>query len=200
VRVLFATTNRGKLAELRAMAPAGIEVVSLSEVPLPPVDEDAETFEGNARKKAIESARGSGLPAVADDSGLCVDALGGRPGVHSARYVQGSDEDRVGALLAETAAVPDPERGAAFKCVLSLALPSGKTWEVEGEVRGRLARAPRGNNGFGYDPIFLVDDHRTMAELAPAEKSTLSHRGRAFQKLKPLLSRLAEGALGGEGG
>jgi XTP/dITP diphosphohydrolase len=195
VRVLFATSNRGKLAELRAMAPAGIEVVSLAEFPLPPVDEDADTFEGNARKKAVESARGSGLPAVADDSGLCVDALGGRPGVHSARYVEGSDEDRVRALLAETEAVPDAERGAAFKCVLSLALPSGKTWEVEGEVRGRLARGPRGTNGFGYDPIFLVDDRRTMAELMSEEKAAISHRGRAFQKLKPLLSGLAGGEL-----
>jgi XTP/dITP diphosphohydrolase len=115
--------------------------------------------------------------------------------VHSARYVEGSDEDRVRALLREAEVVPDAERGAAFKCVLSLALPSGKTWEVEGEVRGRLARAPRGTNGFGYDPIFLVDDRRTMAELMSEEKAAISHRGRAFQLLKPLLSRLANGEL-----
>jgi XTP/dITP diphosphohydrolase len=193
VRVLFATTNRGKLAELRAMAPAGIEVVSLTEVPLPPVEEDGATFAENARKKALESARGSGLPTVADDSGLCVDALGGRPGIHSARYVEGSDEDRVRALLAEVQRVPDAGRGAAFKCVLSLALPSGKTREVEGECRGHLARAPRGTNGFGYDPIFLIDDRRTMAELTPAEKAALSHRGRAFQRLRPFLEMLATG-------
>jgi XTP/dITP diphosphohydrolase len=191
MRLLLATRNAGKLRELRARV-RGLEVVSLDDVPaMPEVAESEETLEGNARLKALAAARATGLWTVADDSGLFVDALGGAPGVHSARYAPGSDADRVRALLRAMEQVPDRKRGAAFRCVLALASPEGEVRPVQGECRGIILREPRGAGGFGYDPVFLVPElGRTMAELPLAEKGRISHRARALDALEPLLAAL----------
>ncbi|MCP3138452.1 XTP/dITP diphosphatase [Pyxidicoccus xibeiensis] len=193
-RLLFATSNKGKLRELRELVGDAVEVVSLADLPpVPEPEEDAATFEGNAVKKAREYARATGLPALADDSGLCVDALDGRPGVHSARYAPGDDRARYEKLLAELAGVPDARRTAAFQCALALVLPGGETKVEVGRCEGRIGHAPRGTHGFGYDPVFVFPDKgRTMAELTPEEKAAVSHRGAAFRKMRPhLLSLLA---------
>ena len=194
MKLLLATRNPGKLTELRARV-RGLDVLSLDDVaPMPEVEETEETLEGNARLKAVAGARGTGLWTVADDSGLFVDALGGAPGVRSARYSPGSDADRVRALLQLMDDVPDDERGASFRCVLALASPDGELCPVEGVCRGRILRAPRGNGGFGYDPVFLVPElERTMAELSLEEKGRVSHRARALDALEPLLRELSSG-------
>ncbi len=190
MRLLVATRNAGKLREVRARV-RGLEVVSLDEVPpQPEVEETEDTLEGNARLKALAAARGTGLWTVADDSGLFVDALGGAPGVRSARYAPGTDADRVQALLRAMERVPDGERGAAFHCVLALASPAGEVRLARGECRGEILRVTRGTNGFGYDPVFLLPElGRTMAELTLEEKGRISHRARALEALAPLLPR-----------
>ena len=194
-RLVFATRNAGKVRELEALLEGALEVASLSEYPeLPEVEEDQDTFEGNARKKALAVAAATGLPALADDSGLCVEALGGQPGVYSARYAEGTDRDRCEKLLGELRGVPDERRGAAFACALCLAFPDGRTVVEHGSCEGRIGRAPRGEGGFGYDPLFVVGGTgRTMAELAPEEKSAISHRGAAFARMRPHLLELAGG-------
>ncbi len=199
MRLLLATRNAGKLRELRSRVD-GLEVLSLDDVaPMPEVEETEDTLEGNARLKALAGAGGTGLWTVADDSGLFVDALGGAPGVLSARYVPGSDADRVRALLEAMDGVPDEERGAAFRCVLALASPEGEVRKVEGACGGRILRAPRGSGGFGYDPVFLVPElGRTMAELSLEEKGRVSHRARALDALEPLLRELG-GSFPGRG-
>jgi XTP/dITP diphosphohydrolase len=192
VKLLFATGNAGKLRELRALAGSLVEVVSLAEFPgLEEPVEDGTTFEANAIKKAVWYSKATGLAALADDSGLCVDALGGRPGVMSARYAPGPDDARVARLLGELARVPPEQRGAAFVCALCLAVP-GKVPLVEvGECRGRIAAKPAGANGFGYDPVFFVTQlGRTMAELTPEEKGRVSHRGAALRKMRQHLEKL----------
>jgi XTP/dITP diphosphohydrolase len=160
----------------------------------PEVVEDADTFAGNARKKASETAQALGRWVLADDSGLAVDALGGAPGVYSARYagVQSDDESNNRKLLEALANVPEAERGAAFVCTLALADPSGKVRvEASGACRGRITREARGGNGFGYDPLFLIAEyHRTFGELSSLVKHQLSHRSRAFDQLRPALDRL----------
>ncbi|HEY1907463.1 MAG TPA: RdgB/HAM1 family non-canonical purine NTP pyrophosphatase [Myxococcaceae bacterium] len=192
MRLLVATRNAGKLREVGARV-QGLEVVSLDDVPpMPEVEETEETLEGNARLKALAGARGTGLWTVSDDSGLFVDALGGAPGVRSARYVPGTDADRNQALLRAMERVQDAERGAAFRCVLALASPGGEVRCAHGECRGAILRAPRGTGGFGYDPVFLVRElGRTMAELDLAEKGRVSHRARALDALEPLLRELS---------
>lgn len=191
-RLLFATTNRGKLEELRGLLGTGIEVLSLADFPgVPAPVEDGETFEANAVKKAREYVTATGIAALADDSGLAVDALGGRPGVHSARYAEGDDRARVEKLLRELQGVPSERRGAAFHCALCLALPSGHQEVTVGTCPGQVAFAPRGEHGFGYDPVFLLPElGKTMAELTREEKATLSHRGRAFALMRPKLLAL----------
>lgn len=192
VSVVFATRNAGKVRELQELAGGSVEVSSLREHPeAPEVEEDADTFEGNARKKALAAAVATGSPALADDSGLCVDALGGRPGVRSARYVEGTDRDRYLALLEEMRDVPEERRGAAFVCALCLAFPDGRTVVEQGRCEGRIGRVARGEGGFGYDPVFVLADGRTMAELGPGEKSAISHRGAAFARMRPHLQALA---------
>jgi XTP/dITP diphosphohydrolase len=200
LRVLFATTNAGKLRELRGLVGEAVEVLSLADLPpLPEPEEDGDTFEANAEKKARAYAQASGLPTLADDSGLCVDALGGRPGVHSARYAPGDDRARYERLLGELVGVPEPQRTASFQCALCLALPGGGPVYMEvGKCEGMILYGPRGAHGFGYDPVFLVPElGRAMAELRPEEKAGISHRGRAFQKMRPhlleLTGRPAEG-------
>jgi len=205
--LLFGSTNPGKLRELRRLvAGLPLRVLSPDELgrPLPEVEEDGATFEENAAKKAAEWARFAGLHAVADDSGLCVDALGGAPGVRSARW---SEELRPGALprdvrdeanndllLARLDGRPDAERGAEYRAVLVLAAPDGGVLAVvRGVCRGRIGRERRGAGGFGYDPLFHpeADPGRTMAELPPEAKDAISHRGAAFRLLLPYLARLA---------
>lgn len=195
MKLLFATTNAGKLKELRLLVGESLEVVSLKELPpVPEPEEDGETFEQNAIKKAHAYAAATGLPSLADDSGLSVNALGGRPGVLSARYAEGTDADRCRKLLAELGDTTD--RSASFVCALALAYadPERAATVERGECHGEITRAPRGGNGFGYDPIFLVPSlGKTMAELSSEEKSRLSHRGEAFRKMLPHLRALSEG-------
>lgn len=198
VRVLLATRNPAKLAELRRILAAsgteGIEVIGLAEVPeFPETPETGATFEANALVKAHAAAMATGLPSVADDSGLTVDALGGMPGVLSARWAgrHGDDEANLRLVLGQLADVPAERRGAAFVCAAALVSPSGEETVVRGAWRGALAGAPRGLNGFGYDPIFVPEgEQRTSAELDPAEKDAVSHRGRALRALLPALRHL----------
>jgi len=191
VKLLLATRNAKKLEEMRRIL-ANDLVVGLADVP--PYDEAPEsglTFEANARIKARQGAAHSGLPTVADDSGLTVAAMNGMPGVFSARWCgrHGDDEGNVDLLLRQLADVPDEELGAAFVCAVVLVLPDGREWTVHGEMRGRLVRAPRGTGGFGYDPIFVPDGHtRTNAELTPAEKDAISHRGQAMRAMAAILA------------
>lgn len=185
--LVFATTNPGKLKELRALVGESVRVLSAADVPdAPEVVEDAPDFEGNARKKALEWAKAVGEWALADDSGLCVDALDGRPGVFSARYAP-TEAERNQKLLGELKDVPRERRTARFECALCLASPGGDTETARGTCEGRIGDAPRGTNGFGYDPVFVLRDGRTMAELTRDEKSALSHRGAAFRALLPRL-------------
>ncbi len=171
----------------------GVELVSLADVPpFPEAPEVGATFEENAVAKARDGFLASGLPCVADDSGLCVDALNGMPGVLSARWSgrHGADRDNYRLLLAQLSDVPDWRRGAAFVSVCALADSSGET-VVRGEWRGVIAREPRGTGGFGYDPVFVpADSTRSASELSPAEKDAVSHRGRALTLLIPALRAL----------
>lgn len=199
MRVLVASTNEKKLAELRELAKdLPIEVVSPADLdaPLPEVEEDEETFAGNASLKAVAFAKASGLPTLADDSGLCVDALGGAPGVRSARYsgedpAPDRDQQNNDKLLRALRGIPAARRTARFVCAIALAQPSGEVEVVEGEWGGRIAFSPRGGAGFGYDPLFLIPHlGKTSAELEPAEKRARSHRGQAMRKVLPLLEAL----------
>jgi XTP/dITP diphosphohydrolase len=186
--LLFATTNEGKRKELEALLGPGWIVKSARDLAAPvEVDEDQPTFEGNAAKKARAFAQATGLLALADDSGLCVDALGGRPGVQSARYAPGTDGDRIAKLLGELQGVPDVKRMAQFVCVLCLAAPDGQEYFARGTCEGRITHAPRGTHGFGYDPIFELPNGKTMAELTRDEKSAVSHRGAAFRTMSAYL-------------
>jgi XTP/dITP diphosphohydrolase len=192
VKVVLATRNAGKVAELqRILAPYDVQLLSLDDVPpYEPVPETEPTFAGNALAKAREACRHTGLPAVADDSGLEVDALNGMPGVLSARWAgrHGDDLANLELVLGQVADVPEQRRGARFVCAAAAAMPDGREVVVEGEMRGVLLREPRGTNGFGYDPIFRPDgETRSSAELTSDEKDTISHRGKAFRALAPLL-------------
>ncbi|MFG1616819.1 RdgB/HAM1 family non-canonical purine NTP pyrophosphatase [Nonomuraea wenchangensis] len=193
MKIVLATRNPGKIAELRRIL-SGFDIVGLEEFPeIGDVAETGVTFEDNALLKAHAVAQGSGLPAVADDSGLCVDVLNGMPGVFSARWSgrHGDDRGNLDLLLAQVSDVPADKLSAHFACVAALALPSGEQRVVEGTLPGHLVRAPRGDHGFGYDPIFVPEgEQRTTAELAPEEKDAISHRGRAFRALAPLVREL----------
>jgi XTP/dITP diphosphohydrolase len=198
-RVLLATRNAHKLTELRRILDveqvSGIEVLGLADVEeYEEAPETGATFEENALAKARDAAAATGLPSVADDSGIEVDALNGMPGVLSARWSgrHGDDQANLDLVLAQTSDTPDERRGAAFVCTAALVVPGGAETVVRGEWRGSLTRKPRGSNGFGYDPIFVPEgDTRTSAELEPAEKDAASHRGRALRALLPHLRALA---------
>jgi XTP/dITP diphosphohydrolase len=188
-RLVLATGNRGKVEELRRLlSPTGIDVVSQDRFSVPPVEEDGVTFLENALKKARAAASASGLPALADDSGLAVAALGGAPGVRSARFA-GEDADDTAnnrRLLADLAGLPDDQRRAAFHCVLVLIQEPDDPVPLvcHGRWPGRIAQEPAGRGGFGYDPLFLPDDcDRTAAQLPAEEKALRSHRGRALARL-----------------
>ncbi|ODT97363.1 MAG: non-canonical purine NTP pyrophosphatase, RdgB/HAM1 family [Pseudonocardia sp. SCN 72-86] len=196
--LLVATRNTAKLSELRRLLDAsdlgGIAVWGLRDVEeFPEAPETGATFAENALAKARDAANATGLPAVADDSGLAVDALNGMPGVLSARWSgrHGDDEANLDLVLGQIGDVPDERRGAAFVCAAALVVPGGEEFVVEGQWRGRLVRERRGGNGFGYDPIFVPDgEQRTSAELEPEEKDAASHRGIAMRALLPHLRTL----------
>jgi XTP/dITP diphosphohydrolase len=192
---VLATRNRKKLTELRRITEGsvpGVEVLGLDDVD--PYDEPAETeptFAGNALIKARAAVVATGLPALADDSGLCVDALNGMPGVLSARWSGRAKDDEANntLLLAQVADVPDSRRGASFFCAMALVLPDRTETVETGELRGRLLRAPQGEGGFGYDPLFVADGRDVSnAELAPADKDAISHRGRALRAIVPAVA------------
>ena len=194
-RLLLATRNAGKLAELQRLLEAavpGVEVVGLRDVEdYPEAPETGATFPENALLKAHEAVRYTGLPAVADDSGLTVDALNGMPGVLSARWSgrHGDDEANTALLLAQLADVPDDRRGAAFVCAAAFVTADGTEHVLEREWRGTVIREKRGSNGFGYDPVFVPRGLEvTSAELDPAEKDARSHRGQAFAALVPMIA------------
>jgi XTP/dITP diphosphohydrolase len=195
--LLLATRNPGKLAELQRLlesAVPGVAVVGLRDVPeYPEAAETGATFAENALLKAREAVRYTGVPAVADDSGLTVDALNGMPGVLSARWSgrHGDDAANTALLLGQLADVPDERRGGAFVCAAAVVTPDGAERVLERSWRGQVVREPRGSNGFGYDPVFLPDGlERTAAELTAAEKDARSHRGQAFAALVPLVAEL----------
>jgi len=186
-RLVLATGNPGKAREIAAvLAPAGVEIVSQAAFGIEPAAETGGTFIENAILKARHAAAGSALPAIADDSGLVVDGLGGEPGIHSARYAAGGDVANVRKLLARLATLEPPARSARFVCVAVLLRHPADPLPVvcEGRWEGSIALAPRGEHGFGYDPVFIpLGEARSAAELEPVEKNRLSHRGRAFAGL-----------------
>lgn len=194
-RLVLATANQHKLTELTRILAAGhvdVTLASLTEFPdAPEVAETGATFAANALLKARAIAQFTGLPAVADDSGLCADALNGMPGVLSARWSgrHGDDAGNLRLLLAQLADVPDERRGAQFVCAAALVLPGGREHVSEGVVRGSLIGEPRGQNGFGYDPIFVPESASvTTAEMDPADKDRISHRGKALRGLAPVIA------------
>ena len=196
MKLLLASSNPGKVRELAEILgsalPEGTQIVTLKDLEIEASDETGTTFAENAAEKAREGAMASGLWTVGDDSGLCVDALKGAPGLKSARYAP-TDAERRTKLLAALIRTPEGRRGAHFECAIALASPDGRRlYRAEGRVDGTIGGAPRGTSGFGYDPIFLPTEAagRTLAELNAAQKNTLSHRGRAVRRLLPLLSRL----------
>jgi len=198
-RIVLATRNGHKVREVQTIladliAELDLEIVGMGEFPdVPDVVETGVTFAQNATLKAVAAAKATGLPALADDSGLAVNVLGGAPGVFSARWAgtHGQDRANLELLLGQLYDVPDEQRSAAFVCVAAIALPNGTVVLRQGQMPGMLAREPRGDNGFGYDPILVVDgDSRTAAELTFEEKNVISHRGKAFRALSADLRKI----------
>jgi XTP/dITP diphosphohydrolase len=200
--LVMASRNPGKLRELRQiLQDLDLRLLGLDDFPgLPEIPEEGTTFAANAAAKAREVARWTKLPALADDSGLEVAALKGRPGVFSARYAQDrtaplapSDADNWRKLLEEMQGLPWDERGARFVCEIALALPDGRLFRARGECSGRIATSPQGTQGFGYDPVFWLESFgATMAQLGPEVKNRLSHRARALAALREILASLKE--------
>ena len=199
VDILVATRNHHKLREFRQLfGGTRYRLVTLDTLPdAPEVIEDGDTFQANADKKARQLATFSGRITIADDSGIEIDALDRRPGVYSARYAgvdgAGADAANNAKMLSELAGVPDARRTARYRCVLAVVRPDGEARYSDGTCEGWIGHAPRGEHGFGYDPYFLVSGQHaghTMAELAPADKNAISHRGRAMERLLPLLEQL----------
>ena len=194
-KLLLATRNQGKIVEFRrildAVAPGAIELVGLDQFPdLHDVDETGKTFEENALLKAREMSEATGLPAIADDSGLCVDSLNGDPGIFSARWAgsHGNDQANLEKVLEQLKDVPDSERGAYFICVAALYLPDGRTFCEEGRFHGTILHAPVGENGFGYDPIFQPKGLEiSSAQMSSEEKDAVSHRGKALRAIAPVV-------------
>ncbi|WP_328687819.1 RdgB/HAM1 family non-canonical purine NTP pyrophosphatase [Streptomyces caniferus] len=196
-RLILATRNAGKVTELRAILEAAdleVDLVGADAYPdVPDVKETGVTFAENALLKAHALARATGHPAVADDSGLCVDVLGGAPGIFSARWAgrHGDDQANLALLLAQLSDIADEHRTAHFACAAALALPDGTERVVEGRLEGTLRHTPAGTGGFGYDPVLQpLGDTRTCAELTPTEKNAISHRGHAFRALAPVVREL----------
>ncbi len=191
MKILIATHNKHKLTEMaRILSPMGYEVVTDTDIgtELTDVEETGTTFMENARIKAESGCKESGLICIADDSGLCVDALGGEPGVYSARYsgVHGDDEGNIVKLLEKLDGVPDEERTAYFACSICVSFPDGKEITAEGKCYGKIGYEKIGENGFGYDPVFMVGD-KSLAEMTAEEKDAVSHRGNALKVLEEKL-------------
>ncbi len=191
--LVLATRNNGKIVEFRrildSLAPGEIDLVGVDQFPdLIDVEETGKTFEENALLKAHYTARATGLPAISDDSGLCVDALNGDPGIYSARWagVHGDDKANLEKILGQLMQVPDENRGAHFTCVAALALPDGREHVEEGVFQGRILHTPIGENGFGYDPIFApLGMSISSAQMNASEKDSISHRGKALREIAP---------------
>lgn len=187
VKIVAATNNLHKLREFKEiLAPLGYQVLSLKDAGISvEIEETGATFEENSRIKAKEILKLTGLPSLADDSGLEVDALNGEPGVFSARYCEGSDEDRVDFLLNKMKQIEEKDRTARFVSVITLCFPDGDTIIARGTCEGKITFEPKGKNGFGYDPVFYVEQyHKTFAELTADEKNRISHRGNALDILQ----------------
>lgn len=205
MKLVLASSNPGKVREMaQHLAGLGLEVVSLAELGAAQIPETGKTFRENAELKAVAAAKATGLWALAEDSGLEVDALGGAPGVYSARYAgEGADdEENNRKLLRELEGVEWPRRTARFRTVMVLASPRGEVWAVEGACEGIIVHEPRGSGGFGYDPLFWAPElGKTFAEASPEEKDRVSHRGRALRQMIALIRALAaEGRLTAGGG
>lgn len=200
-KLVIATRNLGKIVEFRrilnAISDGAVELIGTDEFPeLMDVEETGTTFAENALLKARYTAKVTGLPAIADDSGLCVDALGGRPGLFSARWagVHGNDKANVVKVLAELEQVPDAKRGAYFICVAALVMPDGREAVAEGFFHGSILHEPVGDNGFGYDPIFLpLGMSRSAAQLSAQEKDAISHRGKSLRAIAPHVMEMLAG-------
>lgn len=191
MKIIIATHNKHKLQEMsRILSPMGYEVVTDLDlgIELSDAEENGETFLDNARIKAESGCRESGLPCIADDSGLCVDALGGAPGVYSARYsgVHGDDDGNNKKLLSELEGVPTEKRTAHFACAICVSFPDGSEVTATGKCEGYIGYEKKGTNGFGYDPLFMVGD-RSLAEMTAEEKDAISHRGNALKELQKIL-------------
>ncbi|WP_080804122.1 XTP/dITP diphosphatase [Desulfamplus magnetovallimortis] len=193
--LVLATRNKGKTREMRDMLKGfPVEIKNLDDFgPIPEIEEDGDTFDDNAYKKASFAARVLGYPAMADDSGLVVDALDGKPGVHSARFAgeNATDQMNVAKLIEDMQDIEN--RRAAFECVISIAVPTGAALTYEGRCEGELLESPRGENGFGYDPLFYYPDFgKTFAEVSMEEKSLVSHRGKALQQVVEEFDKILE--------
>lgn len=194
MKIIIATHNKHKLQEMsRILSPMGYEVVTDLDlgIELSDVEENGETFLDNARIKAEAGCKESGLPCIADDSGLCVDALGGAPGVYSARYsgVHGDDDGNNRKLLAELSGIPTEKRTAHFACAICVSFPDGSEVTATGKCEGYIGYEKKGTNGFGYDPLFMVGD-RSLAQMTAQEKDAVSHRGNALKELQKILPAL----------
>lgn len=191
MKIIIATHNKHKLAEMsRILSPMGYEVVTDTDlgIELSDVEENGETFLDNARIKSEAGCKESGYPCIADDSGLCVDALGGAPGVYSARYsgVHGDDDGNNRKLLAELEGIPTEKRTAHFACAICVSFPDGSEVTATGKCEGYIGYEKKGSNGFGYDPLFMVGE-RSLAEMTAEEKDAISHRGNALKELQKIL-------------
>jgi len=197
MKIVLATGNKNKIREIKEkfFLLDKVEISSLEELTgIPHIEENASTFRGNALIKAAAICRLTGLPAMADDSGIVVDALNGEPGIYSARYGSTgfSDLQRNSLVLSKMKPVPEAERSARFVCVIALVLPDGREYTAEGICSGFITLEPAGENGFGYDPIFYIPEAgRTMAQLNPEEKNSISHRGKALEKIYEVIKYLA---------
>ena len=194
---VIASNNKKKTEELdRILAPLGIYARTAEQLgkTLDEVEETGTTFEENAELKARAACEKTGYPAIADDSGLVVDALGGRPGVYSARYAGegATDEDKINKLLAEMRDCGSDDRSARFECVICCCFPNGETVFARGQCEGTIGYAPRGTNGFGYDPIFFIEGNKTFAEISQNQKDLISHRGKALKELAAVLKKKYE--------
>lgn len=198
IEIVLATHNRGKRREWAALLEGlNLKLILPEELGIHEgVPETGDTYAANALLKARALCRASGLPALADDSGLEVDALDGAPGVRSARFHPGRDEVKYQALLRVLKGVPPHRRSARFRCVAALVLPDGRTFSVEGVCEGQIAEEPAGEGGFGYDPVFYLPDlGKTMAELSTEEKNRVSHRARAAQAMRPILQSILQAQM-----
>jgi len=189
-KLIVASKNSGKINEFkRILQIASLDIELVTDLEIPDVAETGATFEENALLKAVTIAKFAGIPAIADDSGLAVDALNGAPGILSARWSGGGDIENINKLLTETKNLPVSQRGAKFVAVIAIAKPTGENLIVRGELLGKIRRSPEGAHGFGYDPIFepINGDGRTLAQMTPAEKDAISHRAAALAKITPMI-------------